>query len=204
VTKRILIVGVGGLAKELTDLANVLGYDVDAYFTEKQANVLHPMQDVTIVNDLDATTSEAALVAIGDTAARQRFFGLLSGRFELPTLIHPSACVSPSARIGRGVLVMQNVVINADAEIADGALLNVACCVAHDCRVGVHSHLAPGTQMGGGSSVGAGVFCGTSSVILPNTSVGEWSICGAGAVVAKDVPERSLAVGVPARVVRSL
>jgi acetyltransferase-like isoleucine patch superfamily enzyme len=58
--------------------------------------------------------------------------------------------------------------------------------------------------MGGGSSVGEGVFCGTSSVVLPNTAVGAWSVCGAGAVVTSEVPERSLAVGIPAKVVKSL
>jgi len=201
---RFLVIGVGGLAKEMTDLVVALGHEVTAYFTEKEAVILHPLEGVTIINDLDDAQCDAALIAIGNTSARQRFFEQLAGRFELPTLIHPSACVSPSARIGDGVLVMQNVVLNADAEVGAGALLNVGCCVAHDCHVGAYSHLAPCTQMGGGSSVGAGVFCGTSAVVLPNVTVGGWSICGAGSVVTKDVPERSLAVGVPARVVKSL
>jgi len=200
----ILIVGVGGLAKEMTDLATVLGFEVEAYFTEQTAAVLHPMQDVRIVSSLEAVASRSVLIAIGDTRARQRFFELLGGRFSLPTLIHPSACISPSVQLGQGVLVMQNVVVNAEARVADGALLNVGCCVAHDCTVGAFSHLAPSTQMGGGSSVGAGVFCGTSSVVLPNISVGDWSVCGAGSVVTKDVPERSLAIGVPAQVIKSL
>lgn len=202
-TRRFLVVGVGGLAKEMTDLAVALGHEVVAYYTEKSAVILHPMEGVTVINDLDAVVCDAALIAVGDTSARKRFADQLAGRYELPALIHPSACVSSSARIGEGVLVMQNVVINADAEVGAGALLNVGCCVAHDCRVGAYSHLAPCVQLGGGSSVGTGVFCGTSAVVLPNVNVGDWTVCGAGSVVTKDVPERSLAVGVPARVVRS-
>ncbi len=201
---RFLVIGVGGLAKEMTDLVVALGHEVAAYYTEEAAVILHPMEGVTIINDIDDAQCDAALIAIGDTSARQRFSDELAGRFKLPTLIHPTACVSSSARIGDGVLVMQNVVLNADADVGVGALLNVGCCVAHDCHVGAYSHLAPCTQMGGGSSVGTGVFCGTSAVVLPNVSVGSWSVCGAGAVVTSDIPERSLAIGVPARVVKSL
>lgn len=202
-SEKVLIIGVGGLAKEIADLVTSLGHEVEAFYTEPGATILHPIEGAVLLHDLDAARSRSAVIAIGDTAARKRFCGQLAERFELPTLVHPSACVSPSARLGRGVLIMQNAVVNADAEIGEGALLNVACCVAHDCRVGAYSHLAPATQMGGGSSVGEGVFCGTSSVVLPNTGVGAWSICGAGAVITREVPGRSLAVGVPATVVKS-
>ncbi len=203
-TDTVLIVGAGGLAKEVADLVTAIGMEVEAFYAESSAQVLHPIAGVAVIDDLDAVKSRYAVVAIGDTAARKRFCGILGGRFELPTLVHPLACVSGSARLSEGVLVMQNAVVNSGADIGRGALLNVACCVAHDCHVGAYSHLAPATQMGGGSSVGEGVFCGTSSVVLPNTEVGEWSVCGAGAVVTTIIPARCLAVGIPARPVKQL
>jgi acetyltransferase-like isoleucine patch superfamily enzyme len=49
-----------------------------------------------------------------------------------------------------------------------------------------------------------GVWLGASAIILPGVTVGEDSVVGAGAVVTRDVPPRTLAVGSPARVVRSL
>ncbi len=199
-----LVIGAGGLAKEVADLVTAVGLEVEAFYAEPSAAVLHPVDGVPVLDDLDAARSRAAVIAIGDTGARKRFAEMLRGRFELPSLVHPSACVSASADLADGVLVMQNAVVNAGAMVGAGTLLNVACCVAHDCTVGAYCHLAPVTQMGGGASLGDGVFCGTSSVVLPNTSVGAWSVCGAGAVVTADVPPRSLAVGVPARVVKTL
>lgn len=47
-------------------------------------------------------------------------------------------------------------------------------------------------------------WIGARAVLLPNTTVGTMSIVGAGAVVVASVPPRSVAVGVPARVVRQI
>jgi acetyltransferase-like isoleucine patch superfamily enzyme len=48
------------------------------------------------------------------------------------------------------------------------------------------------------------VWIGASAMILQGVTVGEDSVIGAGAVVTHDVPPATLAVGVPAQVVRSL
>lgn len=50
--------------------------------------------------------------------------------------------------------------------------------------------------------LGAGAWIGTGAVIMDD--VGEHSVIGAGAVVNKPIPPRSLAVGVPAKVVKRL
>lgn len=47
------------------------------------------------------------------------------------------------------------------------------------------------------------VWIGARVIILPGVRIGTGSVIGAGAVVSKDVPARSVAVGNPARVVRS-
>lgn len=47
-------------------------------------------------------------------------------------------------------------------------------------------------------------WIGAGAIILPNVTIGEFSIIGAGSVVTKDVPPYSIAVGVPARVVKKL
>jgi maltose O-acetyltransferase len=52
--------------------------------------------------------------------------------------------------------------------------------------------------------IGRNVWIGASVVILPNVTIGDGAIVGAGAVVTHDIPPESLAIGVPARVVRRL
>jgi maltose O-acetyltransferase len=52
--------------------------------------------------------------------------------------------------------------------------------------------------------IGDHVWIGSRSVILPGVRIGHHAVIGAGSIVTKDVPARSVAVGNPARVVRSL
>ena len=53
-------------------------------------------------------------------------------------------------------------------------------------------------------TVQKGVYIGTGAIILPGVTIGRESVIGAGAVVTKDVPSRSLAVGVPAKVLKKI
>ena len=46
------------------------------------------------------------------------------------------------------------------------------------------------------------VWLGAGSVVLDGVTIGKGSVIGAGAVVSKDIPSYSIAVGVPARVVK--
>ena len=48
------------------------------------------------------------------------------------------------------------------------------------------------------------VWIGSNAVILPGVTIGENTVIGAGAVVTKDIPSGSVAVGVPARVIKSM
>lgn len=49
-----------------------------------------------------------------------------------------------------------------------------------------------------------GVWIGAGASILPGVTVGEYAIVGAGAIVTKDVPDYSVVVGIPAKVVKTL
>ena len=53
-----------------------------------------------------------------------------------------------------------------------------------------------------GIKIGKNVWLGAKSVIMDGCSVGDNSIIGAGAIVTKDVPEYSVAVGMPAKVMK--
>jgi len=53
-------------------------------------------------------------------------------------------------------------------------------------------------------TVGDGVWLGGGVVVCPGVTIGAGTVVGAGSVVTRDLPPRVLAVGSPARVVRSL
>jgi maltose O-acetyltransferase len=53
-------------------------------------------------------------------------------------------------------------------------------------------------------TIGCGTFIGAGTVILPGVNIGNNVIVGAGSVVTKDIPDNSVAVGNPARVIESI
>lgn len=52
--------------------------------------------------------------------------------------------------------------------------------------------------------VGNNVSIGWNAIIMPNVTIGDNCIIGAGAIVTKDIPSNTIAVGVPARVIGSI
>lgn len=54
------------------------------------------------------------------------------------------------------------------------------------------------------TEIGRDCFIGVGSIVMPGVRIGDGSVIGAGSVVTKDIPPGTLAVGNPARVVRSI
>lgn len=52
--------------------------------------------------------------------------------------------------------------------------------------------------------IGDGCWLGGGVIVLPGVTIGNGSVIGAGSVVTKDIPDHSLAVGNPCRVIRKL
>lgn len=51
--------------------------------------------------------------------------------------------------------------------------------------------------------VGSHVFIGVNTIVMPGVTIGSNVVIGAGSVVTKDIPDHSVAIGVPAKVVSS-
>lgn len=102
-----------------------------------------------------ASMADAAIVAIGNNAIRQRLFNsMLASGMPMATVVHPGALVSPSASIGDGCAVMAGAIIGTEAIIDDGVIINSGAIVDHHCSVQSFGHVGVGACMAGGSSLG--------------------------------------------------
>lgn len=73
--------------------------------------------------------------------------------------------------------------------------------INHDSATWVYRQQDDESEVYGRITVGDNVFIGLRVLILPGVRIGNNVIIGAGAVVTRDIPDNSVAVGVPARVI---
>lgn len=131
---------------------------------------------------------------------------------------------SGNVRIGRNCLLQDAVYIRAGTQgrvvIADRAAINSFCrFFGHGgIEIGEDTQVGPGTLITTTTHdysreletsfepvvIGRGVWIGANVTILPGVVIGDFCVIGAGSVVNRSIPAESLAVGVPARVVRKV
>lgn len=84
-------------------------------------------------------------VAIGDNEMRKLWLEKVQeSSFIIPTIIHPLAHVSPSAKIADGVIAFPFSVIHTNAEIQRGCIIGAGSVVDHDSVLGECSHINSG------------------------------------------------------------
>jgi len=76
--------------------------------------------------------------------------------------------------------------------------------ITHDGGVWVFRDERPAIDVFGPIKIGDNTYLGWGVTVLPGVTIGANCVIGAGAVVSRSIPDNSVAVGVPARVIRTL
>jgi bifunctional UDP-N-acetylglucosamine pyrophosphorylase/glucosamine-1-phosphate N-acetyltransferase len=123
--------------------------------------------------------------------------------------------IGPFARLRKGAHLAQGVHMGNFGEVKN-SYLGPGTKMGHfsyigDATVGQDVNIGAGTitcNFDGlrkyPTQIGAGSFIGSDTMLVAPVTLGEGAHTGAGAVVTKNVPDHSLAVGMPARVIRKL
>lgn len=202
---RLVILGAGGHAKVLIELWRALGtHQLVGCLSDGPAPAqllgLPVLGGTGELERLRAEGIEAACIAIGANAARQRLGQqAVALGFALPPALHPGAILSPSAAIGVGAQVLAGAIVAAEARIDPLALLNHGAILDHDGVLGPAAHAAPHSTMAGGVRVGARALLGVGAQVKPGVSIGDDAVVGVGAAVVADVAPGATVAGVPAR-----
>ncbi len=206
--RRIVLLGVGGHAKVVWDTLSRMreenAIQVVAVLDDDARLWGKPFMNLTVqgaIHEIAQVQAEAAVIAIGDNAARRRVYETVKPLgIPLLNVIHPSAVIAADVQLGDGIVVFANVVVNIGTRVGDNVILNTACTVDHDCVIGAHAHIAPGVHLAGGVSIGEGTLMGISSSAIPLVEIGKWVTVGAGSVVVRSIPDNVTIAGIPARI----
>lgn len=151
---------------------------------------------VQLVNGLGSTHLPTARKAVFERW-KQRGYTFYS-------VVHSSAVISTTVVLGEGVQVLALSSVNTGAFVGANSLINTGAIVEHDCQVGSHVHLATGARLAGNVHVGSGCHIGAGATLIQGVTIGAETVIGAGAVVTVDIAPRSVAVGVPAKIIKRL
>ena len=137
-------------------------------------------------------------IRIGDGAALDRGTVLL---------VTGAATGAEKIVIGRQAYVNRSTMIDASERIEIGAkcMIGPFCYITdHDHRFGGGIDLGSGDFVAAPTRIGERCWLGAHVTVLKGVTIGEGSVIGAGSVVTKSLPPNVVAVGNPARVVKTL
>jgi len=141
------------------------------------------------------------VIAIGNNIIRKKVARKIQSSF-CKALIHDSAVLSENIGIGNGTVVMPNAVINSSTQIGAHCIINTGCIVEHDVIIEDYVHISPASTITGNIHIGEGTQIGAGAAIIPGIKIGKWVTVGAGAVIINDIPDFSVVVGNPGKVIK--
>ncbi len=107
-------------------------------------------------------------------------------------LVGTNTVVDGHCRIGNRVAMQTNVYVTTHTVVEDGVFLGPCSVTTNDKYMEYGAKLA-------GATIKRDARIGANSTILPGVTIGERAVIGSGAVVTRDVPDKAIMVGNPAR-----
>jgi sugar O-acyltransferase (sialic acid O-acetyltransferase NeuD family) len=206
--KPLVIVGAGGFAREVRDVADAVGIEVFGYIVDlKYGKPGDNIDGLTILGDLsygwDDKGHAEHIIAIGEPVHRYKVWERHNrSGVRYATLIHPSTQMGRNNIVLMGSIICGGVIITNHVVIHPHTHINLGCTIGHDVNIKEFVTLSPGVHISGNAFIGVGTFIGTGAVVVERVNIGRWCHIGAGAVVTKDVPDNTTVVGVPGKIVR--
>lgn len=119
------------------------------------------------------------------------------------TLIHPTAIIPKGlCKIGNGVMMAPLSQLSPDTTVHDNCILLPNSFLGHDSTMDQFAHIATNGVIGANVYLGKAVHIGSNATLREKIKIGDFSLVGAGSMVLHDVPENSIVVGNPAKILR--
>lgn len=205
--RNLVIIGAGGFAREMFDLANACyGSDPDfkikGFLSDGPSNIEEMGYPAVLskVADYMVESNDIFFCAIGKLSDRKKTVEIiLSKGGKFINLIHPTAIISPSVKLGIGVGIKSFCVLASDVTVEDFTFLQSSVIMGHDvhigrfCQVNSFAFFAGYVRVHDSVSVNAGVR------IIQNVVVEEEAVVGIGSVVLRRVKKGTTVFGNPAK-----
>lgn len=113
-----------------------------------------------------------AVVAIGDNEKRLNLIQKLSkAGYKIPVIIHPRAWVSNYSTIGEGSVILAGAVVNTNANIGKGCIININSSIDHDSTIEDGVHVCSGAVVRSMCHIGEMSYLGAGSCMKPQSTL---------------------------------
>ncbi len=215
-SKKVIILGTGGNCVDILDTLNDINdfqhdivYECVGFLDDDEQRWGRQYFHVQVLGPLQSAGHYPGCFFVNGIGSPSSFWkkhdiisktGVPIDRFE--TLVHPTATVSRTSRLGHGVVIFQHVTVTSNVMIGNHVIVLPNTVISHDAVVGDYTCIAGGACISGAVEIGLSCYIGTNSAIDTNVKIGEYCLVGMSAVVLHDVADNSVVVGNPARFLR--
>ncbi|MEQ3659057.1 MAG: acetyltransferase [Glaciecola sp.] len=207
--KCLIIVGGGGLGKEVVWLAKECGRKVFGILddsSDKKDSLVQGVRRIGGVLDWTKYPSCDFIIAIGSPRTRLNVLSKMEslGKPSFATLIHPDVKFSDTVQFGCGSIIFPGSILTSDVVVGEHNIVNSNSTIAHDCSFGNFVTIAPMVAISGNVVLENLVEVGTGAAVRQGLTISEGGMLGMGAVLTKSVPERTVFVGNPAKKLKEI
>lgn len=207
--KSLGIFGSSGQAREVLDIAELLGYE-EIFFIDASEGE-EGISGIRIINEdnIDAMNKISNfIIGVGDGHIRNRIYDKFP-KLNYVNIIHPSVLFGRNQKnlIDKtiGNIICAGVCLTNNTAFGNFNLVNINATVSHDCIIESFVTISPGVNISGNVHIKDCSFIGVGAKILPGKSIDEKlvveknAVIGAGAVVVKNVAVNTVVKGIPAK-----
>ena len=209
--KKIIIIGGGGHAGITYDcIISQKKYEPIGYIDINRGNLhKHGIKYFGKLNQIPSLVKKLKdcyfIVGIGDNFLRYKIVNDLkikNIKCKWATVIHPSASVSRTIKIGIGSLILSGSILSYNTLIKRHVCINTGASIDHDNFFGDYSSAGPGTVTGGNVRVNKLSYLAINSTVKHNILIGSNVVIGASSYVNRDCISNRVYYGIPAKEIR--
>ncbi len=197
----------GSLGKELYDIVERINVENNrwekvVFIDEIRIERTYYGLEVWKFKDVLSLTDRIEFIIANGTPIHRKtiWANLKKENLKMTNLIDPTAIISPTAKLGEGVIITPFSTVSSDVIIGDNSLIQSYVRVGHDICIGRNSVVSSNVGIGGKTVVGDETYIAMGAVVQDELKIGHNVIIGMGAVVHTDIPDNVTVVGLPARI----
>lgn len=188
---KIAIFGFGGHAKEVAVQVNEpIDFFVDDNLTNEFTKPISSFNPKT----------HLIMIAVAEPKERERIVDRLPKNTKYFTFIHPtSQIMSKDIIIGEGSFIGANTILTTNIKIGKHSILNRGNQIGHDCIIGDYFSAMPSAVVSGNVKIGNRVYLGTLSSIKQNITICDDVTIGLNSGVVKHITEKGIYAHTPSK-----